>query len=240
MDGRKVLSGCLKLRIDTQRCLVVADRSVEIAPAAEGRATIVVCVGEGWVKLDRAVVVGDSAAQITLGLVRVAAIGEKIRARRNSNRLVIDPKLSLAFRDRGAAYYFNKDYERAIKDYDEAIKLDLRSDRAYSNRSAAYKKLGRNEQAITDESEAIKLEPSEPAYFDNRGLSYAAEGDYDRRHHRLTQLSPTPTTLAARRSAARAISTERSPTTRQRCVSIRGMRQPLRTLRPSKLCASGQ
>jgi tetratricopeptide (TPR) repeat protein len=89
-------------------------------------------------------------------------------------------ELSPAFRDRGAAYYFNKDYERAIKDYDEAIKLDLRSDRAYSNRSAAYKKLGRNEQAITDESEAIKLEPSEPAYFDNRGLSYAAEDDYDR------------------------------------------------------------
>jgi hypothetical protein len=66
LDGRKVPSGCLKLRIDTQRCLVVGDRSVEIAPAAEGRATVVVGVGERWVKLDRAVVVGDSAAQITL------------------------------------------------------------------------------------------------------------------------------------------------------------------------------
>ena len=62
LDGRKVLSGCLKPRIDTQRCLVVGDRSVEIALAAEGRAAVVVGVGEGWVKLDRAVVVGDSAA----------------------------------------------------------------------------------------------------------------------------------------------------------------------------------
>ena len=89
MDGRKVLSGCLKPRIDTQRRLVVGDRSVEIALAAEGRAAVVVGVGEGWVKPDRAVVVGDSAAQIALGLVRVAAIGEKIRPRGDPNRLVI-------------------------------------------------------------------------------------------------------------------------------------------------------
>jgi hypothetical protein len=89
LDGRKVLSGCLNPRIDTQRCLVVGDRSVEIAPAAEGRATVVVGVGEGWIKVDRAVVVGDSAAQIALGLICVAAIGEKIRPRRDSNRLII-------------------------------------------------------------------------------------------------------------------------------------------------------
>ncbi len=72
-----------------QRRLVVGDRSVEIALAAEGRAAVVVGVGEGWVKLDRAVVVGDSAAQIALGLVRVAPIGEKIRPRGDPNRLVI-------------------------------------------------------------------------------------------------------------------------------------------------------
>jgi hypothetical protein len=82
LDGRKVLSGCLIPRIDTQRCLVVGDRSVEIAPAAEGRAAVVVGVGEGRVKLDRAVVVGDSAAQIPLAwyalprLVRKFARGE--------------------------------------------------------------------------------------------------------------------------------------------------------------------
>ena len=89
MDGRKVLSSCLEPRIDTQRRLVVGDRWVEIAPAAEGRAAVVVGVGEGRVKLDRAVVLGDRAAQITLGLVGVATIGEKVRPRGDSNRLVI-------------------------------------------------------------------------------------------------------------------------------------------------------
>ncbi len=89
LNGRKVVSGCLKPWIDTQGRLVVGDRSVEIALASEGRAAVVVGVGKGWVKLDRAVVVGDGAAQIALGLVGVAAIGEKIRPRRDPNRLVI-------------------------------------------------------------------------------------------------------------------------------------------------------
>ena len=83
LDGREVLSGCLIPWSDTQRCLVVGNRAVEIAFAAEGRATVVVGVGEGWVELDRAVVVGDGVGQIALGLVGVAAIGEKIRPRSN-------------------------------------------------------------------------------------------------------------------------------------------------------------
>ena len=82
----------------------------------------------------------------------------------------LDPKLSLGFRDRGAAYYFKKDYDRAIKDYDEAIKLDPRSDRAYSNRGAAYGKLGRNEQAIADESEAISSTRPSPPIRQSRPL----------------------------------------------------------------------
>jgi tetratricopeptide (TPR) repeat protein len=82
--------------------------------------------------------------------------------------------------DRGVAYYFKKDYQAAIKDYDEAIRLDPKKSRAYTNRGAAYKGLGRNDRAIADESEAIRLDPLYPEYYDNRGLSYAENGDYDR------------------------------------------------------------
>jgi tetratricopeptide (TPR) repeat protein len=82
--------------------------------------------------------------------------------------------------DRGAAFYFNKDYQSAIKDYDQAIKLDPKKSDAFTDRAAAYKKLGRIDQAIADDSEAIRLDPLTPEYFDNRGLSYAVNGDYDR------------------------------------------------------------
>jgi tetratricopeptide (TPR) repeat protein len=82
--------------------------------------------------------------------------------------------------DRGAAYYFKKDYQAAIRDYDQAIRLDPNNARAFSNRGAAYKKLGRIDQAIADHTAAIRLDPQSPENFDNRGLSYAANGDYDR------------------------------------------------------------
>src|SRR5947208_1753877 len=89
----------------------------------------------------------------------------------------LDPKFSQAWRDRGAAFYFKKDYAKAIENYDEAIRLDPTSARAFTNRGAAYKKQGRNDRAIADESEAIRLDPTMPEYFDNRGLSYAANGE---------------------------------------------------------------
>ena len=73
-----------------------------------------------------------------------------------------------------------QDYQAAIKDYDESIKLNPKHARAYTNRGAAYKKLGMDERALADESAAIKLDPTVPEYFDNRGLSYQKNGDYDR------------------------------------------------------------
>ena len=78
------------------------------------------------------------------------------------------------WRDRGAAYYFKEDHATAIKNYDEAIRLDPKSDQAFTNRGSAYKKMGRNEQALADESEAIKLDPNLSDAFYNRGSAKLA------------------------------------------------------------------
>ena len=71
-------------------------------------------------------------------------------------------------------------YQAAIDDYGEAIKLNPKRAQTYSNRAAAYKKIGRYEQAIADDSTAIKMEPDNPEFFANRGLSYQSNGDNDR------------------------------------------------------------
>ena len=67
--------------------------------------------------------------------------------------LRLKPDDAQTYMDRGVAYYFKKDYQAAIDDYDQAIKLDPKKSRAYTNRGATYKKLGRNDRAIADESE---------------------------------------------------------------------------------------
>ena len=51
-------------------------------------------------------------------------------------------------------------HDRAIKDYDETIRLDPQDARAYYSRGNAYGKLGQTERANQDFDEAIRLNPS--------------------------------------------------------------------------------
>src|ERR1700736_6549493 len=46
--------------------------------------------------------------------------------------------LAIAFNNRGNAYHEKKEYDRAISDYDEAIKLDSNYARAFYNRGISY------------------------------------------------------------------------------------------------------
>jgi tetratricopeptide (TPR) repeat protein len=68
--------------------------------------------------------------------------------------------LSTAFNNRGNAYYVKKDYDRAIADFSEAIRIDPKFAVAFYNRSAAYRDKGDGERSIDDYIQAIRLDPS--------------------------------------------------------------------------------
>jgi tetratricopeptide (TPR) repeat protein len=87
--------------------------------------------------------------------------------------------LAFAFYRRGNAYYGKKDYNRAILDYDQAIRLNPNHASAFSNRGAAYARKGDYDQAIQNYDEAIRLKPDHADAFSNRGVAYARKGDYD-------------------------------------------------------------
>jgi tetratricopeptide (TPR) repeat protein len=88
--------------------------------------------------------------------------------------------LSAIYNNRGTAYDDKGDYDRAIKDFNEAIHLDPNAERAYYGRGYAYKKKGDYDRAIQDFNEAIHLNPNlERAYYD-RGNAYIDKDDYDR------------------------------------------------------------
>jgi len=78
---------------------------------------------------------------------------------------------------RGYIYTGLGDYERAIADYTEAIRLAPEFAVAYNNRGYAYDNLGNYEQAIADYTEAIRLNPENAAAYTNRGHAYKAQGD---------------------------------------------------------------
>ena len=87
-------------------------------------------------------------------------------------------KLAEAFNNRGVAYRLKGDYDRAIADYNQAIKLNAKFAIAYNNRGVAYDRNGEYDRAFLDYDQAIKLKPSAEGYF-NRGNAQLGKGHYD-------------------------------------------------------------
>lgn len=87
-------------------------------------------------------------------------------------------KLAEAFTNRGVAYRLKGEYDRAIQDYGQAIRLNPKFAAAYNNRGVAYDNKGDYDQAIVDYDQAIKLKPSAETHF-NRGNAYLGKGQYD-------------------------------------------------------------
>ena len=72
------------------------------------------------------------------------------------------------------------DYDGAIADATEAIRLDPKHSQAYFNRGEAYRLKDDDERAIADYSDAIRLNPKLPLAFSGRGESYRMKGDFSR------------------------------------------------------------
>src|SRR5258707_10431689 len=65
--------------------------------------------------------------------------------------------LALAYSNRGVEWRAKGELERAIADYDEAIKADPQQSAAYNNRGIAYAAGSDYDKAIADYDEAVKL-----------------------------------------------------------------------------------
>jgi tetratricopeptide (TPR) repeat protein len=82
--------------------------------------------------------------------------------------------------DRGRSYLATKDYDRAVADFNEAVRLDAEYVPALKNRAAAYYERREYGQAIADYDKAIHLEPEYAEHFYNRAGAYLATQDYNR------------------------------------------------------------
>ncbi len=101
--------------------------------------------------------------------------------------------LAAAFVSRGVEYGKKQDYDRAIADYNQAIKLDPNSALAFRNRGLAYYYKQDYDRGIADYNQAIKLDPNSAIAFYNRGLAYYYKRDYDRAiadYNRAIKLDP--------------------------------------------------
>lgn len=106
------------------------------------------------------------------GDVAIAACSSAIASKKFKKRV-----LSLLYTNRGVEYALKKDFERAIADHDQAIKVDAKNPVAYNNRGNAYDGKREFDRAIADYDEAIKLNPKYAGALYNRGLAKQKKGD---------------------------------------------------------------
>src|SRR5213594_1394190 len=89
-------------------------------------------------------------------------------------------RLAAAYYSRATAHRVDGWYDRAIEDYDQAIRLDPKHAIAYNDRGTAYSSRAQLDRAIQDYDHALKLEPKYAFAFNNRGNAYRAKVELDR------------------------------------------------------------
>jgi tetratricopeptide (TPR) repeat protein len=98
-----------------------------------------------------------------------------------------------AYNNRGLVYSTLGEYQRAIQDHNEAIRLDPQLAEAYYPRGVAYGALGEYQRAIEDLDEAIRLDPQDAKAYNNRGRAYDDLGEHERAiqdHNEAIRLDP--------------------------------------------------
>lgn len=80
--------------------------------------------------------------------------------------------------DAGLRLLYDKDYNGAIKTFNEVLELDPYNYKSYNNRGCIYDYLGQHEKAIKDYSKSIELNPNEFTMYINRGLTYHSMKQY--------------------------------------------------------------
>ncbi|MGP0093437.1 MAG: caspase family protein [Xanthobacteraceae bacterium] len=85
-----------------------------------------------------------------------------------------------AFVNRGVSYQSKGELDRAIADYDQAIRQNPALVIAWHDRGDAYVTKGEPDRAIADLTEAIRLSPKFAMSFSARAEAWLAKGDVDR------------------------------------------------------------
>jgi lipoprotein NlpI len=81
---------------------------------------------------------------------------------------------------RGLHYKDNRDLDRAIADFDQAIRVDPKDAVAYAVRGMAWRAKGDLDRAIADLDQATRLDPKDAGAYTARGIAWDNKGDLDR------------------------------------------------------------
>ncbi len=96
-----------------------------------------------------------------------------------SEIVVSDLFNALSLNNRGFAHFRKGELEKALVDFDRAIRMQPQLADAYNNRGNVWQEKGDLEKALADFNQAIKLNPRHSAAFNNRANIHQTKGHLD-------------------------------------------------------------
>jgi tetratricopeptide (TPR) repeat protein len=133
-----------------------AERNRFFARIAEGRNGR----SEGWI--NRADVLALSPA--------LEAVSEELKTHPTAGAYAI----------RGTLWRALKEYDKALADYDQAIRRDPKQATFYCDRGTAHSYKRQDDQAISDYTEAIRLDPKFATAYVRRAFAWRVKGNFEK------------------------------------------------------------
>jgi tetratricopeptide (TPR) repeat protein len=90
----------------------------------------------------------------------------------------LDPRLAVAWRDRGTARAMRGEMELARVDFDTAVGLDREEPKAWAARASLHVQMGAPDAAIADATEALRLDPEMNNALYDRGSALVQKRDF--------------------------------------------------------------
>jgi tetratricopeptide (TPR) repeat protein len=120
---------------------------------------------------------GDPDPEISISVCTAAIQSGRVKGR----------ELAVAHTNRGAAFVALLDYDRALKDFEDAVRIDPTFARAFANRGAVHGAKQDFDSAIDDFTRVIALEPRSAHAFADRAGMHRLKGEHDRAISDYTQ-----------------------------------------------------
>lgn len=89
------------------------------------------------------------------------------------------PQVAGSWGGRGVYYRLEKDFSKALRDLNQAVKLNPNEAMFYSNRGNIYFDLGQDDNALFDYNNCIRLDSTDENAFANRGAIYGRRGKHN-------------------------------------------------------------
>jgi tetratricopeptide (TPR) repeat protein len=126
----------------------------------------------------------DSDCVNKSGEAQFQACTRVIETKRFNGKPLSNHDLATVYSNRCGSYLSraegNRDYDTAIADCDQAIKIDPKNTYAYTNRCIVNDKKGDFDQAIADCSQAIKFDPKLAHAYSSRAVAYNSKRNYEK------------------------------------------------------------